>query len=215
MRPTWRRSFASALAFVAALCDLSAQAQPSSPPTRLARLEYWLAAVDGHEPGREDSAVADVGSWSIDQVRTLWVDANVLVAAIRGTDPDAMRSTPGKRPSRVEYTRFELKKIRELARKLRQPGSATRIVKRGALLHTDIAIMNPAQPEPLPLKAPAGPWRIMMNTSDGRSLGVGQAVVHWEVSRLLFDLVSRPAEDVSAERPGPATKWMVAVATKT
>ena len=203
MRATRRRSFAPALIVVAVVGGSALLS--SSPPTRLARLESWLAALDLHQPGADDRAVSDVGSWPVDQIRTLWVDANVLVSAIRGADPDGIRFNPGeRRPVRSSYTRSELKRMRELARNMRRPGATSRILKRGALLHTDIAMMNPPRPEPLPVRVPAGPWRIMMNTADGRSMDVGQAAVHWEVARLLLDLVSAATVEVTGERPDPA-----------
>src|SRR4029078_1606605 len=56
----------------------------SSPPQayvsadRIPRLERWLKAVDRHEPGESDEAVDEVGSWSIAELRGLWVDVYVL-----------------------------------------------------------------------------------------------------------------------------------------
>ena len=52
-------------------------------PDRLERLERWLKAVDGHRPGEDDAALAEVAAWSKDDLSGLWVDANALVQIMR------------------------------------------------------------------------------------------------------------------------------------
>src|SRR5689334_9642740 len=57
--------------------------QVSVPPERVDRLMRWLHLVDRHEPGEDDEAVADVGAWTNDDLRGLWVDLTVLMQLMR------------------------------------------------------------------------------------------------------------------------------------
>src|SRR3954468_16197199 len=50
---------------------------------RLLRLDQWLKAIVRHEPGATDEPAERVGSWSNAELRSLWIDANVLVQLIR------------------------------------------------------------------------------------------------------------------------------------
>ena len=50
---------------------------------RIERLRQWLKAVDRHEPGVEDDEVITVGGWSNAQLRSLWIDVNVLSQLMR------------------------------------------------------------------------------------------------------------------------------------
>src|SRR5207245_4617154 len=49
----------------------------------LDRLQRWLKAVDRHEPGEQDEAVAEVGAWTNAELRALWIDVNVLTQLMR------------------------------------------------------------------------------------------------------------------------------------
>jgi tetratricopeptide (TPR) repeat protein len=87
-------------------------------------------------------------------------------------------------------------------------GDDNYVVRRGALLHTDIAMLQPHAPvEPFsgPSARWTGPqtWRI--DISDGRSLEVGMSAVHWDIARLALDHV-KPA---GSQKPAPQHDAMV------
>lgn len=87
----------------------------------------------------------------------------------------------------------------ELARLSRVAGAAARagddnyILRRGALLHADIAML--VRPRPIKSSEPgelAGPQRLRLDLADGQGVDFGQVAVQWELARMLLNFV-RPA----------------------
>jgi hypothetical protein len=87
----------------------------------------------------------------------------------------------------------------------RQRGDDGFVLRRGALLHTDIAIFFPHASEPIGSDAMPGPERLRVHASDGRPTDMGQVPPHWELARLLLDDV-KPG---GAARPAPGQDEMV------
>src|SRR6476469_7355009 len=52
-------------------------------PERVDRFAQWVNAVDQHEPGERDASLEDLASWSADDLRALWADAQFLAAVMR------------------------------------------------------------------------------------------------------------------------------------
>ena len=82
---------------------------PSGEPVaeiRLTRLEQWLGAVDRHNPGYEDRALLDVAEWTHDDLRSLWIDLDVLAQLMRKPKSGAATVRPeGQRlSSTVNYS---------------------------------------------------------------------------------------------------------------
>jgi len=50
---------------------------------RIDRFTDWIKAVHEHEPGEDDAALERVASWSGDELRGLWADAQFLAALMR------------------------------------------------------------------------------------------------------------------------------------
>jgi len=96
----------------------------------LLMVEEWGAAVARHEPGMRDQAVEEVGSWPIPLaqrvIRQVVMLAKLLVS------------------SRAAARALGIQHLLGLTDDELQRGNANRILKRGALLHTDIAILAPA-----------------------------------------------------------------------
>jgi hypothetical protein len=199
----------------------------------LPRLREWIDAVDRHTPGQADVAATDVGSWSRAQLEVLFLDLKSLLQVI--VTPDRQRFPRALR----DFTPQELQELNELAiREARRVAShpvkprelaglqlvpwqltpadarraVNRLLKRGTLLHTDIASLVPAAadrpaesivPVPRPLLAP----RASVQIADGRQVGVTYYGAHWDLARLLLDEVTPdPAGDVTVRQ------WYQAVA---
>jgi tetratricopeptide (TPR) repeat protein len=80
------------------------------------------------------------------------------------------------------------------------------ILRRGAMLHTDIAILKPAPSEPRSIarySRGAGGYRVQMQ--DGRQMGLSQIDDHWKIARGLLEYI-RP---VGSNRPAPGRDDMV------
>jgi len=84
----------------------------------------------------------------------------------------------------------ELRQLAALARASNDRGDRNYIVRRGALLHADVPVLAPlamaAAPES---RTSIGPNRFRMEISDGREVDLAQSAVHWEIARMLLDLV--------------------------
>jgi hypothetical protein len=87
----------------------------------------------------------------------------------------------------------------------RANGDSNYMVRRGALLHADIAMAGPLSTGALDTAATLGPQSYLMRTADGQSLDLGSVAIHWDIARMLLDDV-RPG---GAPRPAPSTDGMV------
>jgi hypothetical protein len=80
------------------------------------------------------------------------------------------------------------------------------VLRRGAMLHTDIAVFHAgANPEPLVPRALPAPKQVRINLFDGRETTRGEIAIHWVIGRLLLDAVA-PAGHT---KPAPADDEMV------
>jgi tetratricopeptide (TPR) repeat protein len=158
---------------------------------RIERLQHWLAAVERHEPGTADDPAVEVGSWSRTELQTLGVDLASLAQLMRSPNTNVFfLGSNDRRPRRpILYTRTELERLRGLARAAARHDDENFVMKRGALLHADIAMLVPGKSEPLDNRPPSGSQRFMMLSTDGRQLSVEHTAVHWELARTLLDNV--------------------------
>jgi hypothetical protein len=146
-----------------------------------ANLDAWLSAAQQHRPGEADEAVSTVAEWPAGRLDALlW---NLMSRRARET-----LASHGA--------------IDEASR--------NRLLKRVALLHTDIAILHrEIQGYALPATKPGG-----LAVDDGRLLGQGTATAHWRVARAVLDLIQpNPQSDVEVRDWYQATgawlqEWM-------
>ena len=110
----------------------------------------------------------------------------------------------------------ELQHLRQLAKTVSsdgRPGPENDILKRGALLHADIAVgIKPGTG--LPNRPGPGGLTLFMN--DGQQLGLQNTISHWTIGRRLLDAV-RPVDSKSSlqTRPDPVAddfvrRWYIA-----
>jgi VWFA-related protein len=183
--------------------------------SRIDRLEAWLAAAEGHTPGTPDGAASLVRAWGPAKLMELATDVAVATALIGDPNHPVLwlvdPARPG-RPQRAPYTLDDERRLRTLARdaadRCRQDAllkhdanprrnaqrCVNRLLKRGAVLHTDAAILfgdGTARPG-------AGPdaqrWRVRF--TDGRPLGTEGTAGQLELVQALLDNVApNPAAD--------------------
>src|SRR5262245_5468594 len=84
----------------------------------------------------------------------------------------------------------DLQRLARLAEAAYQQGDANYVLRRGALLHTDVAMRNSTVVEPIAPSGGAGPERLRVQIGDGLGKDFGQNAVHWEIARLLLDRVA-------------------------
>jgi tetratricopeptide (TPR) repeat protein len=99
-----------------------------------------------------------------------------------------------------------LRQVAALASASNQRGDRNYILRRGALLHTDVPLLAPiAMDASSDSRSVAGPDRFRMAISDGREVNLAQSAVHWEIARMLLDRVVPRGGD----RAAPAGDEMV------
>lgn len=223
--------------------------KPNSADPRLERVEQWLKTVMHHQPGEADEPANLVALWSNGDIRTLWVDANVVVQLMRNPRGLAfnVQFEGQKTVQRVRYTAAQMHRLKVLACaaagavslpacvdqragaeldedlvRLSSLAAASRlggdhdnyILRRGALLHADIAMLVPARSrEPVDAGLSAGPQRIRLDISDGQGVDLTQDAIQWEFGRMLLDYVKPPhTELVAPARDEMVRQWYRATA---
>lgn len=84
----------------------------------------------------------------------------------------------------------DLRQIATLARAARFRGEDNYIIRRGAILHSDIAMLAPSTMRAAEEVHPGAPLqRLRMEISDGQEIDLHESAVHWEVARMLLELV--------------------------
>ena len=190
----------------------------SRPASRIDRLEAWLTAVEQHEPGTADGPAQMVRSWAPEELARLATDLSLVAKLIEDPKYPVLWLTDPQRPTRFfrgPYSTDDDKRLRAAARSAarrcgqdQDPGSddsspdeeavrcaRNRILKRGAVLHTDAAILveeGTAQPR----GGHAGrPDRWWVRFSDGQQRAAEGAPGHWELARSLLENVAPDPEE--------------------
>ncbi len=100
-----------------------------------------------------------------------------------------------------------LRGVAAAAEHARDASEVNFILRRGALLEADAAMLAERAPEPVTAapRRSVMPQRVTLLTSDGTQLDFGQTPVHWEIGRMLLDDVRKTEHD----RPAPSEDDMV------
>jgi tetratricopeptide (TPR) repeat protein len=108
----------------------------------------------------------------------------------------------------------ELMRVAALAGAAKGRGDDNYIVRRGALLHSDLAmIAPPGTTGRASAPSSTGPQRWRMEISDGREVDFQQSAVHWEIARMLLDFVKpRGSSRVDPGKEEMVRQWYRATA---
>jgi len=99
----------------------------------------------------------------------------------------------------------DLRALERLAVDGRGAGADNFILKYGALLETDIAVLAPPSETPVAATPTRSARAVRVQMDDGQATGIRQSDVHWEIAETLLDAV-RPSR---TERPAPSRDTMV------
>ena len=109
----------------------------------------------------------------------------------------------------------ELRQLAILVRAAKLRGDDNYILRRGAILHADVAILAPRSMEaPGDVGRPSGGLeRFRMEISDGQEIDLHQSAVHWEIARMLLDFVRpRGVDHADPGRDEMVRQWYRATA---
>jgi tetratricopeptide (TPR) repeat protein len=182
---------------------------PTDP--RLDRLQAWMTAVEGHVPGSIDGPAAVLRGWNRTALADIHDDMFALSTLI--AEPGARiqlyeppTPTQSRRP-KPGYTPNQMAGLRLVANGIRRRHAITDLLKRGALLHTDVALRAPAAGGAITSPLDSALQRTTLYLDDGRQQGLDQSVGHLEMAQRLLDLVRpNPEHD---DQPYPERDAMV------
>ena len=165
---------------------------PTRPESRIDRLEAWLAAVERHEPGTADEPAVSVRLWPRADLQELAADLSVVVRLIDDPQYDVLWQVEPLRlrPRRTSYSRADERRLRGFAREAAERGGQNRFLKRGAVLHTDAAMLVEIEASSSRGVESPRPDRVIVPFGDGRQLGMEGTSGHWELAETLLDAVA-------------------------
>jgi len=135
-----------AVSVVAVLVASVSAAAQTADLSRIERLDTWLTTVERHEPGAVDSALIVAAALSTSDLQELWHSAYVLIKLAgnpRHTGSLRITITTLGRSRVFVYGVAELSALRVLVADVQRRGGIERLIKRGALLHADVAMLTP------------------------------------------------------------------------
>jgi len=95
----------------------------------------------------------------------------------------------------------------------RGAGADNFVLKYGALLETDIALLAPASVSSVTRASGGGAHRFRVELTDGEAMNPHQSAVHWEIARMLLDAVrSSRTEPPAPARDAMVREWYIATA---
>jgi tetratricopeptide (TPR) repeat protein len=152
---------------------------PRAPPDTIAR---WLAAVQEHVPGELDAAAKTIATWPDDHLGYV---SGRLVIAIR---------TARLRPWAEAHSTNEVRELR-----VKDLAEFRRLLKLGAILHADIAMLAPDLPPGSRPAATGSTSGTSMLMRDGEAIGLERNPLHWSIGRELVRGLLPPTEGLSLD----------------
>jgi tetratricopeptide (TPR) repeat protein len=107
----------------------------------------------------------------------------------------------------------DLRRLAGLAEEAKGQGDDNYILRRGALLHTDIAMRTRGAAEPVDSTRSPGPERLRISINDGLGDDLRSSAPHWELARMLLDDVRKDGVEKAAPgRDEMVRQWYRATA---
>jgi tetratricopeptide (TPR) repeat protein len=174
----------------AAPLSRSIAAQVAEEPAWVVTLRIWRTAVEDHTPGTVDAPVAGINAWSRRDLMAVVTDLVALRDLLEKRHAARVPAVAGVSYSNHTFTTPDIEALLGVTREEAERGDFNRLLKRGAMLHTDIATLLRTQATPLPTLGTQ-----MLRSEDGRARGF-EGTLHWEVARTLLDGVApSPSQD--------------------
>ena len=116
--------------------------QAPEPLAGVERLRDWLTAVERHEPGKVDGPALAISGWSRFELDAAWADLRALLDRANGVASRVQRSGEAAtiKTASGPLTLAEAQDLLRLTDDEIRRRDPTRIVKRAAVLHADLAV---------------------------------------------------------------------------
>jgi tetratricopeptide (TPR) repeat protein len=174
-------------------------------------LQEWVTAIRDHRPGDEDGDVRRVSAWSSQETEILFPYLDALLQLLWVPDRPRLQ-----KPLR-RFSQDDMRLLRQLAKLAVRDIDVNTVLKRAALLHTDVALFGLVNPEPIA----ASPWdrtrdlaprstagrQVVIRLLDGQFVGLELGSFHWYLARRILDAV-----DPAPDRDETVRFWYRAVA---
>jgi tetratricopeptide (TPR) repeat protein len=162
----------------------------------VSRLQFWVDAVQSHRAGAPDEATRRIARWTWEELEDLTLDLRSVLKLIDNPRAEVFSVwvEDGRRSGdrRVVYTRSERERLRRIA----STAARNQLLKRGAAMHTTIAINRPDPTETRTANPFVTKFEGVVRFTDGRQLGLDRRANHWKFVRGLLDLVTpHPSRD--------------------
>ena len=223
----------AAIAFLLSLTAPQLYAANDDPDGRILRVERWLIAALSHQGGQRDDAVTEASRWSDAQLRALFVDEGALTQLMQNPLRGNVKITAAGGRQPPAYSTWQLRRLRvlacavsgelhrdacarltaedaidpELKRLAKATGSGAAgsvVLRRGAILHGDVAMLSPNSIDPL--DGNPGRFRVQMN--DGQATSFGNGGFHWVMARGLLDAVTPAPDEMVRQWYFATSLWM-------
>lgn len=193
----------------------TAIAQPPDSQ-RVEQLRIWVTGAINHAPDEVDVAVLQIRTWNSAGLNALRDHIRTVLRLMVAPDSTTFhRDVISIIPERITYSEPELRSLRAIAVDAASRGDGNQLLRRGAMLHTTIAMRAPPLSETGGSSAQtlsaAGSHRIApdsiawqgtsarvgpsleqrtVRVEDGRSVAQTGGADHWEMARWLLDEVT-------------------------
>jgi tetratricopeptide (TPR) repeat protein len=152
------------------------ESDEKAEPNSLSQLvRQWSDALARHIPGKSDSPAMTIGKWSEHDLKS-------VLTYIKKLSAQPVQS------AKRTLARGQIRRLLGMTDQEARDGDLNRILKQGALLHTDIALLE------LGTGISENPSDVMGLFADGRLL-FSSYNAHWQLARQLLDSVSGVSDD--------------------
>lgn len=166
-------------------------------PERMARLERWKLAVDRHLLGEVAPDDNELNRWERIDVQGAVEDLGLAAAWLE------RRTAPRKGSTR----RLPVAEQFASVLGLKDEDDTNRLLRRGVVVHTDIALRAGDRSLPVDVRTLGRDERLVVIVRDGSQVGIAVSQVHWDASRgLLASIKPDPTEDAAV------LEWYLATA---
>lgn len=152
----------------AGISVVAAQNRAVQETVALRRVREWLVAVNEHRPGQRDAALVQIQAWTDARLRILQAD---LASFLRTPDP----------PLQASFVKLDV------------PEERARILRRGAMLHADAAMLMPVSAPAAGTRPPE--WATGVLIHDGQPGQFTTNSFHWAIGHLLLHALPARSSD--------------------